>query len=73
MLNQLSQNYPITTEYEKKIFVNQFNQEIQTNSRIRNIILVGGIELIKMICPPLGIPIEMGKKWLETAENKKQI
>ena len=71
LLNQLSQNYPITTEYEKKTFVNKFNQEIKTNSRIRNIILSGGIELIKMICPPLGIPIEMGKKWLETAENNK--
>lgn len=73
LLNQLSQNYPITTEYEKKAFVNQFNQEIKTNSRIKNIILVGGIELIKMICPPLGIPIEMGKKWLETAEKNREI
>ncbi len=71
LLNQLSQNYPITTEYEKKAFVNQFDREIKTNSRIRNIILVGGIELIKMICPPLGIPIEMGKKWLETAEKNR--
>jgi HEAT repeat protein len=73
LLNQLSQNYPITTEYEKKAFVNQFNQEIKTNSRIKNIILVGGIELIKMICPPLGIPIEMGRKWLETAEKNREI
>ena len=71
LLDQLSQNYPITTEYEKKTFVNQFNQEIKANSRIRNIILAGGIELIKMNCPPLGIPIEMGKKWLETAEKNK--
>lgn len=71
LLNQLSQTYPTTTDYEKQILVNQFNEEVKTNSRIRDMILVGGIELIKILCPPLGIPIEMGKKWLETAEKIK--
>lgn len=71
LLNQLSQTYPTTTDYEKQVLVNQFNQEVKTNSRIRDMILVGGIELIKILCPPLGIPIEMGKKWLETAEKLK--
>ncbi len=35
-------------------------------------ILTGGIELIKMLCPALDIPIEMGKKWLETTEKQKK-
>ncbi|AFZ04643.1 hypothetical protein [Calothrix sp. PCC 6303] len=70
LLNQLAQTNPTTTEYEKQLLlVNKFNEEVKTNSRIRDTILVGGIELIKMLCPPLGIPIEMGKKWLETAEK----
>ncbi|MBP5972213.1 hypothetical protein HW132_05575 [Brasilonema sp. CT11] len=71
LLAQLQTNYPITTEYEKQVFVNKFNDEVKTNSRVRDVILAGGIELIKILCPPLGIPIEMGKRWLETAQKQK--
>ena len=69
LLAQLSQTYPTNTETEKKIFVTQFDEEIKTNSRLRNMLIEGGIELIKILCPPLGIPIEMGRKWLETAKQ----
>ncbi|WP_211173328.1 hypothetical protein [Brasilonema bromeliae] len=71
LLAQLQTNYPTTTEYEKQVFVNKFNDEVKTNSRVRDVILAGGIELIKILCPPLGIPIEMGKRWLETAQKQK--
>lgn len=71
LLVQLQTTYPTKTEYEKQVFVDKFNDEVKTNSRIRGMLLGGGIELIKILCPPLGIPIEMGKKWLETAEKKK--
>jgi len=69
LLAQLSQTYPTNTETEKKIFVTQVDEEIKTNSRLRNMLIEGGIELIKILCPPLGIPIEMGRKWLETAKQ----
>jgi hypothetical protein len=69
LLNQLAQSNPTSTDYEKQVLVNKFNEEVKTNSRIRDMILAGGIEIIKILCPPLGIPIEMGKKWLETAQN----
>ncbi|WP_207714249.1 hypothetical protein [Scytonema sp. UIC 10036] len=55
----------------KAEFFNKFNDEIKTNFRVRDVILGGGIELIKILCPPLGIPIEMGKRWLETAQKQK--
>ncbi|MEM7726547.1 MAG: hypothetical protein AAF208_09260 [Cyanobacteria bacterium P01_A01_bin.45] len=42
---------------------------MKTNSRVREILTSGEIELIKILCPPLGIPIEMDKKWLETAKR----
>ncbi|WP_287735287.1 HEAT repeat domain-containing protein [Microcystis sp. M113S1] len=67
LISQLTQTYPTNTEVEKKIFVAQIDAEIKKNSRLRSILITGGIELIKILCPPLGIPIEMGKKWLETA------
>ncbi|MDJ0732863.1 MAG: hypothetical protein QNJ47_02060 [Nostocaceae cyanobacterium] len=71
LLAQLQTNYPTTTESEQQVFVNQFNEQVKTNSRVRDIILAGGIELIKMLCPLFSIPIEMSKKWLETAEKHK--
>ncbi|GCA74832.1 hypothetical protein MiTe_01658 [Microcystis aeruginosa NIES-2520] len=68
LISQLTQTYPTNTEIEKQTFVAQVDAEIKKNSRLRSIFLItGGIELIKVLCPPLGIPIEMGKKWLETA------
>lgn len=69
LLAQLQTTYPPKTNEEKQVLVTKFNEEIETNSRVRKILLAGGIELIKMICPPLGIPIEMGKQWLETAKR----
>jgi HEAT repeats len=62
LLNQLSTSYPSTYLYE-------FEQQIPTNTRIRDILIAGGIELIKILCPLAGIPIEMGMKWLETAKR----
>jgi len=67
LISQLTQTYPTNTEIEKQTFVAQVDAEIKKNSRLRSILITGGIELIKVLCPPLGIPIEMGKKWLETA------
>jgi hypothetical protein len=73
LLTQLSQTYPTNTETEKQIFVAQVDEEIKTNSRLRSILIAGGIELIKVLCPPLGIPIEMGRKWLETARETNDL
>jgi hypothetical protein len=67
LISQLTQTYPTNTEIEKQTFVAQVDAEIKKNSRLRSILITGGIELIKVLCPPLGIPVEMGKKWLETA------
>ncbi|WP_332863448.1 HEAT repeat domain-containing protein [Pannus brasiliensis] len=71
LLAQLSRTYPTDTDTEKEIFVAQVNEEVKKNSRLRSILLVGGIELLKILCPPLGIPIEMGRKWLETARENQ--
>jgi hypothetical protein len=60
---------PIQTETDQQNFVTGFNDKIIKNPRIRKVLLAGGIELIKILCPLVGIPIEMGKRWLETAEH----
>jgi|GEM_PF-2553950 len=71
LLTQLSLNYPTTTPTEQQQLVAKVDEQVKTNSHLRDILLAGGIELIKILCPPLGIPIEMGRKWLETAERSK--
>jgi hypothetical protein len=71
LLVQLQTSYPTTTDYQKQVFVNKFNEEVKTNSNVRETLLAGGIELIKILCPPLGIPIEMGKRWLESAKHNQ--
>ena len=67
LISQITQTYSTNTEIEKQTFVAQVDAEIKKNSRLRSSLITGGIELIKVLCPPLGIPVEMGKKWLETA------
>ena len=73
LLKQLAETYPTKTESEKQIFVSQFDsQVVQQKPRVQKILIEGGIELLKLICPPLGIPIEMGRTWLETAKKSIQ-
>lgn len=75
ILSGVLQTYPTSTETEKEIFVARVDEEIKTNPRLRNIFISvgieGAIELVKILCPPLGIPIEMGRRWLETARENQ--
>ena len=47
LITQFSATYPTNTEAEKQIFVAQVEEEIKSNSRLRSILIAGGIELIK--------------------------
>ncbi len=69
LLEPLQTTYPTNSDYEKQVFVNKFKEEIRKNYRVQETLVAGGTELIKIICQPLDIPIEMGKKWLETAKH----
>ena len=69
LLAPLQATYPTKSAYEKQVFVNKFREEIRKNFRVQELLTSGGVELIKILCEPLDIPIEMGEKWLKTAEN----
>jgi hypothetical protein len=73
LLSQPAQTYPTNTEAEKENFLAQFDSEIKKNSRLRNILVTGEIELIKILCPPLGISIKMGRQWLKNAKLSQEI
>lgn len=69
LLVPLQATYPTKSAYEKQVFVNKFREEIRKNSRVQAILNAGGVELIKILCQPLDIPIDMGQKWLQTAQH----
>ena len=69
LLAPLQATYPTKSAYEKQVFVNKFREEIRKNFRVQELLTSGGVELIKILCEPLDIPIEMGEKWLKTAQN----
>ncbi|NEO56372.1 MAG: hypothetical protein F6K54_26780 [Okeania sp. SIO3B5] len=70
LLQQLEQNYPNATEIEKQsALAVTLQQEIQQNptlkARLINALKEGGIEALKVLFGPIGIPIEMVKGWIE--------
>ncbi|NEQ38526.1 MAG: hypothetical protein F6K40_20540 [Okeania sp. SIO3I5] len=70
LLQQLEQSYPNATEIEKQsALAVTLQQEIKQNStlkaRLRNALKQGGIEALKILFAPIGIPIEMVKGWIE--------
>ncbi|BAY86643.1 pentapeptide repeat protein [Calothrix parasitica NIES-267] len=69
LLAPLQATYPTKSAYEKQVFVNKFREEIRKNFRVQELLTSGGVELIKILCEPLDIPVEMGEKWLKTAQN----
>jgi len=71
LLAQLNLNHKATNESEQKTQIAKIIEAIQKLPNLRDMLVSGGIELIKLICPPLGIPIEMGKKLLEAAQQQK--
>jgi hypothetical protein len=73
LLAKLLQTYPTNTKAEKQIFVAQVDEQIKNDSRLRSILMAGVIKLIKVLCPPLRIPIEMGQKWLDTARKTNDL
>ncbi|MEQ8536146.1 MAG: hypothetical protein RIB93_01570 [Coleofasciculus sp. D1-CHI-01] len=70
LLEQLKQTYPNATETERQsALVVTLQQEIKHNptfrTRLRNALKEGGIEALKVLFAPIGIPIEMVRGWVE--------
>ena len=70
LLQQLEQTYPNATEVEKRsALVVTLQQEIKQNptfkARLKNALKESGIEALKVLFAPIGIPIEMVRGWIE--------
>lgn len=82
VLQQLRQQNPNATDAELfEILLNGFQTMPQKNPQnwqswqnILSILFAGGVESIKLICPPAGIPIEVGKRLYDIYQkNQKQL
>jgi hypothetical protein len=82
LLNKLRTKYPDKTDAEIfDILVNGFSTMSQNNPQtwqrwqdIFSLLFAGGVEGIKMVCPPVGIPIEVGRKLYDIYDrNRKQL
>jgi len=75
LLKQLDQTYPNATDTERqKALAITLQQEIKKNptfrTRLQNALKEGGIEALKVLFAPIGIPIEMVRGWIEAEENE---
>ncbi|MBE9113087.1 hypothetical protein IQ273_27260 [Nodosilinea sp. LEGE 07298] len=70
LLGQLSQTYPITSSAQQKTFIQNFVQLFETAPDLAKVLLAGGIEGLKLLCPPAGIPIEMTRRLYESLHER---
>lgn len=65
LLNTLSVTYNTTTESDQEKLMKELRQEIEKHPKWRRALKEGGIELIKVLCAPIGVPLEIARVYLE--------
>ncbi|MFP4412935.1 HEAT repeat domain-containing protein, partial [Coleofasciculus sp.] len=70
LLNQLAQSYPPTSEPQQQTFIQKFLERLESTPNHIKVILAGGIEGLKILCPPAGIPVEMARCLYEVVQER---
>jgi HEAT repeat protein len=70
LLNQLAQTYPPTSEPQQQTFIQKFLERIESTPDLIKVLLAGGIEGLKILCPPAGIPVEMARHLYEVVQER---
>ena len=70
LLTQLNQTYPITNESQQQAFIQKFLEQLNSTPKLIKILLAGGVEGLKILCPLAGIPIEMASRLYEVVQQK---
>ena len=68
LLNTLAETYNTTSETGQAKLMKELGEEIEKHPKWRRALKEGGIELIKVLCAPIGIPLEMARVYLEDDE-----
>jgi hypothetical protein len=70
LLNQLAQTYPPTSEPQQQTFIQKFLERLESTPELIKVLLAGGIEGLKILCPPAGIPVEMARRLYEAVQER---
>jgi hypothetical protein len=70
LLEQLAQSYPITNEQQQQTFIQKFLERMESTPDLIKVLLAGGIEGLKILCPPAGIPIELSRSLYKVVQEK---
>jgi HEAT repeat protein len=70
LLNQLAQTYPPTSKPQQQTFIQKFLEGIESTPELIKVLLAGGIEGLKILCPPAGIPVEMVRRLYEAVQER---
>lgn len=65
LLNTLAETYNTTTDAGKEQLMKELGKEVKRHPKWRRALKAGGIELIKVLCAPIGVPLEMARVYLE--------
>lgn len=65
LLNTLAETYNTNTDAGKEKLMNELDNEVKKHPKWRRALKEGGVELIKLLFPPAGIPLEMARVYLE--------
>jgi hypothetical protein len=65
LLNTLAETYNTSTNAGQEKLIKEASAEVQKHPKWRRALKEGGIELIKLLFPPIGIPLEMARVALE--------
>jgi hypothetical protein len=61
----LAETYNTSTNAGQEKLIKEARAEVQKHPKWRRALKEGGIELIKLLCGPIGIPLEMARVYLE--------
>lgn len=70
LLEQLAHSYPVTNEQQQQTFIQKFLERIESTPDLIKVVLAGGIEGLKILCPPAGIPIEVLRRLYGLVQEK---
>jgi hypothetical protein len=65
LLTTLAETYNTTAAAGQENLMKDLSQEVKKHPKWRRALKEGGIELIKVLCAPIGIPLEMARVYLE--------
>jgi DNA polymerase III delta prime subunit len=70
LLIQIAKTHPTTDNANQQTFIRKFIESLEATPELVKVLLAGGIEGIKVLCPPAGIPVEVARRLYESLKQQ---